>query len=45
MINQSVIMASGYLWSIMKFDDQPFSIMKQADSVLNEIVNICIFCW
>ena len=43
MIDQSVIMSSGDRWSIMKIDDQSFSIMEQADTALSVIVNIYKF--
>ena len=45
MINQSMIMASGDRWSIMKIDDWLFSIMEQAYTLLSEIVYIYIFYW
>ena len=40
-----MIMASGHQWLIMKMDDQSFSIMEHVAAILNEAVNIHIFCW
>ena len=40
-----MIMASGDQWSIMKIDDQSFSIMGHAGTVPSEVVDIYIFCW
>ena len=41
----SMIMTSGDRWSILKINDQSFSIMEHTDIVLSEVVDIYIFYW